>query len=150
MVLIAGQGEGTARKVAMINDNLTGFDRRELYVDARDIADTKESTVEGEEAIPIPDAEYQTILIERGNSKLAETQPICTFESGISVLSNLVYKEDFDLGDRVTIQNVRWGLVLNTRITVVEEVYENDTVDIRVNFGSNIPTLIDKIHQKMR
>lgn len=49
---------------------------------------------------------------------------------------------------KVTIQNDRWGLVLNTRITSVEEVYENDTVDIRVNFGSNIPTLIDKIQQK--
>ncbi|MGG3943366.1 siphovirus ReqiPepy6 Gp37-like family protein [Peribacillus psychrosaccharolyticus] len=150
MALIAGQGEGSARKLVTINDHLSGFERRELFVDARDLPPTRESNVEGEDDIPLTDAEYEMLLIERGNSGLAETQIIKTFESGIYISSNLVYKQDFDLGDKVTIQNDRWGLILNTRITSVEEVYENDIVDIRVNFGSNIPTLIDKIQQKTR
>lgn len=144
MALIAGQGEGSARKLATINDVSTGFSRRELFVDARDLSQEKDDET------MLTDQEYEALLIERGNSKLAEAQPIQTFESGISVYSNLVYKQDFDLGDQVTIQNNRWGLTINTRITSVEEVYENNTVDIRVNFGSNIPTLLDKLKRAVK
>lgn len=146
--LVGGQGEGSARKLALINNNLSGFERRELFVDAKDLSNTIQNDDGTEQTLS--DAEYEALLIERGNSRLAEVQPIKTFESGISVTSNLIYKQDFDLGDIVTIKNDRWGVVLNTRITTVEEVYENDTVDIRVNFGSNIPTLIDRIQQRMR
>lgn len=144
MALIGGQGEGAARKLAILNDSISGFDRKELFVDADSIAQ------ETENGDPISDAEYQQVLLEKGKSKLAELTKIQTFESGISVLSNLVYKQDFDLGDKVTIQNNRWGVTINTRITSVEEVYENNTTDFRVNFGSNIPTIIDKIKQRMR
>ncbi|KAB2337660.1 hypothetical protein F7731_08690 [Cytobacillus depressus] len=144
VALIAGQGEGAERKLAVINNNVTGFERRELFVDARDIS------LEKEDDTPIPENEYEAMLVSRGESKLAELQPIQTFESGISVLSNLIYKQDFDLGDKVTIQNNRWGITLNTRITSVKEIYEKNNKDIQVNFGSNIPTLIDRIAQKMR
>jgi Siphovirus ReqiPepy6 Gp37-like protein len=144
MALIGGQGEGAERKFAIINDELTGFERRELFVDAKDIVQEKE------DGSPLTDQEYEAILIERGKSKLSELTPIQTFKSGISVLSNLIYKQDFDLGDKVTIQNNRWGITINTRITSIDEVYENNKVDIRVNFGNNIPNLIDKIKQRMR
>jgi hypothetical protein len=144
MALIGGQGDGINRKLATINNNLQGFERRELFVDARDLSNVTEDEV------TLTDPQYEALLIERGNSKLAEMTTIQTFQSGISVTSNLVYKQDFDLGDIVTIKNDRWGVLLNTRITTVEEVYENETKDIRVNFGSNIPTLIDKIKQRMR
>lgn len=144
MALIAGQGEGAERKLAVINNNVSGFERRELFVDARDLSQEKE------DGTPISETEYVSMLVSRGESKLAELQPIQTFESEISVLSNLIYKQDFDLGDKVTIQNNRWGITLNTRITSVKEVYEKNSRDIRVNFGSNIPTLIDRIAQKMR
>src|SRR5690606_28690547 len=106
-VLIAGQGEGADRKLAVIDNGFSGFDRRELFVDARDIDQEKE------DGTPVSDDEYENMLIKRGESKLAEHQPIKTFESGISVLSNLIYKQDFDLGDKVTIQNNRWGVTLN-------------------------------------
>lgn len=138
MALVAGQGEGLERKLITINDNQLGFQRNELFVDARDLAPTKDD-------VPVSDVEYELMLKERGDSKLSETSVISTFESGISVTSNLIYKQDFDLGDIVTVQNERWGIQLNTRITSIEEVYENNSTDIRVNFGSNIPTLIDKI-----
>ena len=148
MAIVAGQGEDTNRKIVTINNELVGFQRRELFVDARDLSNTI-SNDDGTEKT-LSDADYGALLVERGNSKLAETQRILTFESGISVLSNLIYKQDFDLGDIVTIKNDRWGVLLNTRITAVEEVYENDAVDIRVNFGNNIPTIIDKIKQRTR
>lgn len=39
MAIVAGAGEGTERKMAFINDALSGLSRRELYVDARDLSD---------------------------------------------------------------------------------------------------------------
>lgn len=144
MALVAGQGEGADRKIALINNDKLGFNRKELYVDARDLSQEKE------DGTSISDEEYETMLIGRGETQLAELKPIKTFESGISVLSNLIYKQDFDLGDKVTVQNNRWGIILNTRITSVEEVYEGNKFEVLINFGSNIPTLIDRIKQKMR
>jgi hypothetical protein len=144
MVMVAGIGEGIERKKVLLNDNLSGFDRRELFIDAKDISNIRE-----DETI-LTDQEYNALLTERGQSKLSEAQTIRTFESGIIVNSNLVYKQDYDLGDIVTTLNNRWGVMLNTRITIVEEVYENDTLDIRLNFGSNIPTVFEKLEKKMR
>lgn len=37
--LVAGAGEGSARKTASVNPSISGVARRELYVDARDISD---------------------------------------------------------------------------------------------------------------
>lgn len=135
MALIAGAGEENERMITLINNEATGFNRKELFVDARDISDKDEDNN------PIPPATYVKLLTERGNLKLAESTTTRTFESEISILSNLVYRKDFDLGHKVSVQNKRWGLVLSTRITSVEEVYENNTTNIRVNFGSVIPTL---------
>ncbi|MGE7216581.1 siphovirus ReqiPepy6 Gp37-like family protein [Priestia koreensis] len=138
MALVAGKGEGIEQKFVEVNELIAGFERYEVFVDAKDVTDQQDNQ-------PISDEEYKNILKEKGNSRLSETTVISTFESGVSITSNLVYKQDFDLGDVVTIQNERWGVQLNTRITGIEEVYETDTRDIKVNFGSNIPTLIDKI-----
>ncbi|MBS4171947.1 siphovirus ReqiPepy6 Gp37-like family protein [Bacillus sp. FJAT-49736] len=139
---------GENQKEVVVNNNISGFERREIFVDSQSLSKTIKNDDGTEKTLT--DTEYQELLVEQGNSKLAETQRILTFEADVSVTSNLKYKEDFDLGDIVTIKNERWGVLLNTRITTVEEVYENDTLDIRVNFGSNIPTLIDKIKQRTR
>lgn len=135
MALVKGTGEEPDRQIVLIGDELTGFDRKEVYVDANDIQD------KDEDGNPIPQDQYLAALKERGLSKLSEATTIRTFESDVSVLSNLAYRIDFDLGDKVTIVNEKWGLVLSTRITSVEEVYENNVMDIRVNFGSIIPTI---------
>ena len=35
--LVAGEGEGADREIVVVNDNYSGLDRYELYVDARDL-----------------------------------------------------------------------------------------------------------------
>lgn len=105
--LIAGAGEGKDRKLTSIEEGKV-LDRYELYVDARDIANTKQvEKLDNEgnkttEEVPIPDSDYYPMLIQRGNEKLAECQQIQTFDSKINIRSNLRYKEDFNLGDLVT------------------------------------------------
>lgn len=158
--LIAGAGEGTARKITSI-EKAQGLDRFEMYVDARDIMDTEEkkkivtetdeegNVTEHEETeeVEIPWERYEPQLLQRGREKLAECTEINTFDSKINVLGNNVYKKDFDLGDVVTVLDKKWEIRIDTRITEIEEIYEEKGQDINVIFGNNIPTIIDKIKQ---
>lgn len=149
-VLIAGAGEDKDRKLTAIEEG-TDLDRFELFIDARDIQDTKTvGNGENQHEEQIPVEEYNKLLINRGLSKLSETKEIQTFDSKINVTSNLKYKKDFDLGDIVTCINKKWKLILNTRITEIEEVYDSNSLNINITFGDNIPTLIDKIKQVVR
>ncbi len=141
--LVAGAGEGTDRKTVVVGE-AQGLDRFEMYVDARDLQEK-----DGEDN-PIQESDYEEMLKSRGQAKLAECADIMTFESKINVNSNLRYKEDFDLGDIVTITSKKWGVTIDARITEVEEVYEQNGFSLNVTFGNNIPTLIDKIKQVVR
>ncbi|NEZ93801.1 siphovirus ReqiPepy6 Gp37-like family protein [Clostridium botulinum] len=162
--LIAGAGEGKDRKITYI-ENGNGLDRYELYVDARDITDKEEKkkmvtdydeegNVTGEheetEEVEIPWERYKPLLLQRGKEKLEECKEIQTFDSKINVLGNNKYKVDFDLGDIVTVVDKNWGIRIDTRITEIEEVYEEKGLEVNVVFGNNIPTIIDKIKQVVR
>ncbi len=135
--LIAGEGEGAARILTTI-ENGTGKDRFELYVDARDLQQ-EEMTAQ----------EYEVVLQSRGQSNLAEYTESGAFESEVDTNSNLTYKKDFDLGDKVTCLNKKWNIILHTRITEVKEIYENDGFKLEITFGNRTPTLTEKIKQEV-
>lgn len=153
--LIAGAGEGKDRKLTSIEEG-EGLDRYELYVDARDLQETKSIEKKDSagntitEEVPIPIEEYYKILLQRGKEKLEECKEIQTFDSRINTNGNNIYKKDYDLGDIVTIVDKKWGLTIDARITEIEEVYEQQGLSINVVFGNNIPTIIDKIKQKLK
>lgn len=142
-VLVAGEGEGSDRELVSIEDG-QGLDRYEMFVDARDL----QSKDEDDNVIPI--AEYRKLLEDRGISKLSEHKEIETFDSKVNLNSNLVYKKDFDLGDIVTCTSKKWGITIDTRMTAIEEIYEESGKQINIVFGNEIPTLIDKIRQVVR
>jgi hypothetical protein len=137
LALVGGIGEGSARKLVTIGNSI-GFDRYELFVDQKSLSNEVDSVV-------MSDADYINLLIEKGNTALADAKEIQTFDSKININSNLLYKTDFDLGDIVTCVSKKWGITLNSRITEVEEVYEEQGQQINITFGNNIPTIIDKI-----
>lgn len=137
-VLIAGEGEGAAREFVTVGQGI-GLDRFELFVDARDLQKEDRTT-----------QQYVELLENRGKTNLAEYQEIQTFESKINLNSNLIYKEDFDLGDIVTCTSKKWNVTIDTRITEIEEVYEESGKQINVVLGNNIPDLIDKIKQVVK
>jgi len=143
VALVAGAGEGTDRKVVTVGEG-AGLDRFELYVDRRDLSNVDEDDN------PISDVDYLPVLEQKGLEVLAENAEIKTFDSQINVNSNLAYKIDFDLGDIVTCTSKKWGVTVDTRITEIEEVYEESGLNIHVTFGNNVPTLIDKIKQVVR
>lgn len=138
LALIAGEGEGTARVLETVGAG-TDLDRYEVFIDARDLQ--KEE---------MTDLEYKAKLIERGNTKLAEYKDIQAFDSKINLNSNLEYKVDFNLGDKVTCVSKAWGMTIDTRITEIEEVYESSGKQVNVVFGDNMPTLIDKLKEVIK
>ena len=135
--IVAGEGEGIDRTITQVNNSYTGRDRKEIYVDARDIQSEVDEVI-------IPESEYRDLLNQRGLEKLAEHKEIQTFEGKV-ISNNYTYKEDYDLGDIVTVMDKKWNVVVNSRITEVNEIYENGNVSIVPTLGNKIPTIIDKL-----
>lgn len=139
--LIGGEGEGDARILTSLN-NEVGYNRYELFVDARDLRKEVDGNV-------MSDDEYQEALLQRGNEKLSDNDIITTFEAQIIPTGNYIYRQDYDLGDIVTVMDRKWGVRVDTRITEVEEVYEDGRLEITPTFGNRIPTVSQMI-KKMR
>lgn len=110
-----------------INRIKEGEERKELYVDARDLQSDDNTTA----------SEYEKMLLERGNEKLNECNKIETSNFKIDSLSNLEYKKDFNLGDRGVYKNEDLGLIIENRIVGITESYENGDKTIDVTFGED-------------
>lgn len=136
--------EGEQRVVVSTQDSFTGLDRTEVFVNASDI---KQSYMDGTEEISISLDEYKNLLLARGNEELASYTEARTFNSELYTAGNLVYKQDYDVGDRVTCLNKQWGIQINSRITEVQEVYQDGAQSIQIKFGESAPKLLNKIRQ---
>ena len=148
VAIVAGQGEGIDRKVIILNDDLIGLARKELYVDARDVEDTvqQETTTE----VPRPEHEIIADLTNRGNEKLAEYEQTLFFSGQINT-GRFKYGEDWFLGDITTLQHKDWGVTLDARITEVKEIHEvGHSKQIEVVFDKDIPTFIDKLKRTIK
>lgn len=118
VALVAGEGEGTGRKQTTVfsDSSATGIDRRELYVDARDI-----SSNNGE----IPDADYLDLLATRGSDRLTNEQDIVSgFEGEVEPNMTYEYRIDYNLGDVVTVSN-SYGITSNPRIVEIIECWDD-------------------------
>lgn len=150
--LIAGAGEGADRFITELDDGIQGWDRLELYVDARDVDKTIPSEEEGGEDEEIPDDEYRELLIERAREKLEEHSTIESFDGIINPYANHKYTDITDdgyyLGDKVTYLMRDWNIQLDTEIKEVTRSYEENGENIEVVFGEELPTLIDKIRRE--
>ncbi len=147
-VLIAGAGEGTERKTATIGTSNSGLNRRELFIDAREISDTRD--VDGEQVL-IPDDEYMNLLIAKGEEKKAEYTEFIGFDCELDVTKeNTKYNEDFFLGDLVTIKDDDLGILMNSRVMQADEVFQADGKSIYVTVGKSVPTLPQAIKRMVK
>ena len=149
LAYVAGEGEGADRKYIISGDNDSrGFERRELYVDARDLQ-TQIADDDGN-ITTITDEEYNNLLNDRGAGKLAECITVETFEAKMRVIGDIqyVYGVDYTKGDKVLIQDVELGVQVVARITEVSENID-DEYELLMTFGYEYPTLIQKVKQQM-
>lgn len=144
---VAGEGEGPERTVLKVNDNYSGLDRRELFIDARDLQSNFKD--ENGNEVSIPEAEYLAILQERGLNKLSEYQRIRTFESDIDN-SQFKFGEDYYLGDKVTTRNDELGIITHARVVVAREKYNRKGYELKIEFGASIPTFVEKVKREIK
>lgn len=98
ITLVAGEGEGSARKTATVG-SASGLLRRELFTDARDLSS---STNSGN----LSAAQYQEQLIQRGKESLAKNnKEVVGFEAEAETTRMFVYGKDFFMGDIVQISD---------------------------------------------
>lgn len=129
---IGGQGEGADRVYASYGD-ATGLERRETFIDARDVQQEEGTSAE----------EYEQLLIQRGIEKSKDSIVSSSFDCETLPTMNFRYKEDYDLGDVVTVQKEDWGLSADLRITEIQEVYERGSVNIVPTLGEPLKQSID-------
>lgn len=147
VALVGGQGDGSARKLVTTGGG-SGLDRYEIFVDAKNVSNQVSDGSGG--TITLTDAQYTALLTDKGNTELAKHPIVTTFDNKVNLHSNLIYKTDYNLGDIVTCLSKKWGVTLDTRITEIQEIYEESGMSVNITFGNNVPTLIDKIKQRMR
>lgn len=141
---VAGAGEGAARIIEIVDLIQPGEDRRELYIDARDLQNIDN------QGNPIPEATYRQTLRRRGLEKLAEYQPKETIETKIDPYSSLQYGRDYDLGDLVTFIDNAIGIMAQQRITEVCEYIESGELRIDVVFGQEKLNIMQKIKREVK
>lgn len=118
VTLVAGEGEGTARKTYVVGEtDSTGIIRRELYTDARDISSTNDEQT-------ISTAAYNNMLKNRGLSKLKEVDIQKEFEGQVETSRLYRYGEHFGMGDITELEN---EYDLETRVRVIEYIYSDST-----------------------
>lgn len=117
VALIGGEGEGDDRKYTSIG-SAKGLDRRELFVDARDISSNIDDT-------ELSTDEYNSLLQQRGNERLSEKSDKVAFEGEVETALMFKYGVDYFLGDIVTIRN-EYGIEESPQIIeIIESLDEN-------------------------
>ena len=137
--------EGVARKVAEVGGSAAGLAREEVFINATDIVQEYEDD-DGTQ-VTLTDTEYLALLSARGAEELEQYAETLSFGSKINTFANLIYRTDYDLGDRVTCVNKRWGIRIDVRITEIAETYQNNVEEIDITFGESLPALLTHIRQ---
>ncbi len=121
-VIAGGQGSGADRLVVTVfeGEEPCGMNRREEFLDARELRTEDEVRI-------------------RARSRLAEVACEDFFEAAVPVPSGLTYREDYYLGDLVTIR--AFGETRDARITSVTESRWAEGSDLRLGFDRPYPEL---------
>ena len=138
VAVVAGAGEGANRVVRIVSiGNTSGENRREIYVDARDLqreyqvaVPTGEYDEDGNptytyETHIYTDEQYNALLDARGMEKLAEHLRKLSINCDVAQ-NNILYGVDYSLGDRVPIKLQEYGIHASARISSVTLIYESD------------------------
>lgn len=117
IALVGGEGEGNNRRTISVGDSeVSGLNRRELFVDARDISS---ETEDGK----LTNDQYNYLLTQRGLEHLSEYKVQKSFDGQVEATQMYKYGEDFFMGDIVQLEN-EWSQ--ESRVRVVEFIYSEN------------------------
>lgn len=145
MAMVQGEDKGEVRKTTYVGDvNGSGFNRKELYVDARDLQ--SELQDDNGNVTQLTESQYLSTLVQRGNEKLAECVVVETFEAQIRQFGDVQYEygKDYVKGDMVTVIDQKIGVQVSARITEAEEDFGEEYALV-LTFGYSYPTVLTKV-----
>lgn len=147
---VAGEGEGSSRKVTSVGETSSGLARKELYVDARDIQSTK--TDESGNTTTIPTSEYEAMLKTRGKEKLKEYAVAKNFETTIRTddLAGFVFDKDYFLGDTITVYDSVLKVKADVTITAAEYSYKNSGDEVSLTLGYPRLSVMEKLKREVK
>jgi hypothetical protein len=128
---VFGAGEGAEREMVEVG-TAQGDDRYELFVDARDLQPEEEQTIE----------EYRQILTTRGIAKLNEHIRRLNFSAEVDAAD---FGVKYDLGDKITAKNNKYGITLDTRIMQYNQIIENNMSRVQLTLGEPEITAIGEL-----
>lgn len=140
---VAGEDSGTSRKLQTVG-TATGLNRREVFVDARDLQSEKE------DGTAIPETQYNSMLIERGKTKLEDYKDIETFSATLRTfgITGYTYGKDFFLGDKVTVYDSSLKVKSNAVVTAIMKTYDENGERLDITFGYEQPTIAEKLERR--
>ena len=121
----------------------SGFLRRELFVDARDLQARKEDGTD------MTQEQYEQLVFTRGEEKLSECQTVQSFDATIeSQKPTYKYGVDFQLGDIVTVTDEKLGITCDAIVEGRRCIVTKDEENVSFIFGYKQPTLTDILRRK--
>ena len=126
-----------------MSNTQSGFNRKELFIDARDIQTSKE------DGSTISRSEYAQLLQTRGEEKLDEHQVVQSFDTTIkSQGATFEYGRDFYLGDIITITDELLGVTCDAVVEGRRCIVTKDEENVSFIFGYGQPTITDILRRK--
>ena len=117
--------------------------RRELYIDARDLQS------DGDPDKPLTTEEYAALLTNRGREKLAEHQLVRSFAATVRDRgATYVLGEDYQLGDTITGIDDRLGVTANAVAQGVTRSVGRNGESMELTLGYGQPTIYDILKRK--
>lgn len=105
----SSDGSSALRRVYETGDTAaSGLDRYELFTDARDISSTVDEKT-------MSDDEYNALLQQRGNEKLAECKEVQAFDAEVETNLMYTFGKDYFMGDIVEFEN-EYGIQAKARV----------------------------------
>lgn len=144
--LVAGEGEGADRTIAsIIPESDVQRQRRELYVDARDLQKNSASSEN-----PMSDEEYEAALLQRGGKKLLDHPLYESYECSLQLTGEegYVFGKDYNLGDIITLTDSILKVQVQAR---VKEHLISEDKDGRIDtlvFGLSVPTITSLVKRR--
>lgn len=136
---VAGEGEEENRKWYEVDINQdveqklnTGWGRKELWIDARDIQS------KDEDGADLTTEEYEELITQRANEKAAENTVQETYEATKTEADKRYqYGRDFFKGDWVTVEDRNLNIVVDAQITKVTHTIQGmrEIIDITFSYG---------------
>ena len=131
VTLIGGEGEGFERVMATVGE-AGGLERYEVFTDAKDINSSIENDEGETESLDYDN--YVKLLQEKGKENLAALGYTESFTGEIISDITFKYKQDFYLGDIVTVIN-KYGISQNIRVTSAIESEDKDGTKLVPQFN---------------